>query len=142
VCCGSVIIKNIISGSAPSRSAYRMHLLAAVSGLRQLKLPCVVTIHTPEDYLLECGKQIVCWNHFTRLKIAVRAGKAKNADLWEEFQRLNETHHIVLSLSKDGVPQEYRPSAKREARREAEEMLERARIGGQEPVNPCGSVTT
>ena len=117
----------IMSGSDPSRSSYRMHLVAAIGGLRQLKWPCIVDMYAQEEYLLECGRELVSPDQFNRFNIAVRTGKAKNADLWREFHRLNEIHWIRLCRLFKPVPQEYGPMAKLEAGREAQAMWMAAR---------------
>jgi ribonuclease HI len=89
----------LIKGTESSKFKFRMLLLAVVNGLKELPYPCVVNVHTSCKYLLDCGSQI------TRPKRAhasdsfvarVQQQKAKNSDLWLEFESLSKIHRIRL----------------------------------------------
>ena len=89
----------IIRGTASSRSEFRLQLLAVVNGLKQLKYPCIVKLHTRSEYLLECCGQVIARkrSHPSSSFVArVHQQKAKNWDLWQEFEQLSKIHCIRL----------------------------------------------
>jgi ribonuclease HI len=89
--------RKTISGSASSKSEFRMELLGLVNGLKQIKYPCIVVVHTATEYLLQCIGELLrprCKYTFPK---EVHSGRAKNADLWREFEALSEIHCIQTS---------------------------------------------
>lgn len=89
----------IIQGTTSSKSQFRLMLLAAVSGLKELKEPCFVNLHTRNEYVLECGRKLTARkrSHPSNSFVArVHQQKAKNWDLWQEFEGLSKIHRIRL----------------------------------------------
>ena len=85
----------VIDGSAVSKSEFRMELLGIVNGLKQLKYPCAVKLHTATEYLLHAAGQLLRPRTSYLFVGAVHDGTAKNADLWREFQELSKQHWIT-----------------------------------------------
>jgi ribonuclease HI len=83
-----------LSGSAPSKSERRMELLAVLNGLKQLKYQCQVHLYTGTEYISDCAHQLIRGRGSSLFLVGVRAGTAKNADLWQEFEALAKKHHI------------------------------------------------
>jgi ribonuclease HI len=85
-----------LSGATPSKSEIRMELMAAVSGLKQIKFPCFVEWKTGCSCLFECASRLLRPKPTDSFVASVRSGKAKNADLWKDFTALSSTHNITL----------------------------------------------
>jgi len=83
-----------IEGPGSGKSEFRMELLGLVNGLRQLKRPCTVVLHTATEYLRQCVNELLrprCKNTFPG---DVWSGRAKNFDLWREFEEVRRNHRI------------------------------------------------
>ncbi len=72
----------------------RMELLAAIVGLRELKLSSTVTIYTDSRYLLDGIER--GWAKKWRANGWLRktGEPALNADLWEQLLDLCDSHHV------------------------------------------------
>lgn len=82
-----------IEGSAPEGSANRLQLLAVVEGLRVLKKPCAVAVHTTCSYVVEGAAQAS--GEWPRRGWKTREGKpVANQDLWMEFAALAGRHRL------------------------------------------------
>lgn len=84
------------SGSEPSRSEYRMELMATVNALKQLKYPCHVQIQTGCEYLADHARRLLRPRSSDLFVGDVHSGKGKNADLWAEFEKLSKTHALEI----------------------------------------------
>jgi len=82
------------NGSEPSKSERRMELLAAVNGLKQLKEPCQVELHTGSEYISDGVRSVLRRKRSDPFMAAVHQGTAKNADLWKDFEALCEIHQV------------------------------------------------
>jgi ribonuclease HI len=82
-----------IKGGEPSTTNNRMELMAAIAALETLKRPCTVRIHTDSQYL---QRGITEWIKRWRVNGWLTADKkpVKNAELWQELERLLERHHV------------------------------------------------
>ena len=82
-----------ISGGAPLTTNNRMELTAAIEAIKALKGSQTVEIHTDSEYL---RKGITQWIHGWKRngwKTADRKA-VKNAELWQELDRLSQSHDI------------------------------------------------
>jgi ribonuclease HI len=71
----------------------RMELLAAIEGLRALKRPCQVDLHTDSKYVMQGITQwLEGWKR-NGWKTAARK-PVKNEDLWRELERQNGRHQV------------------------------------------------
>ena len=83
-----------LSGGEPATTNNRMELLAVISGLRALKKPCRVTVHTDSQYVRNgMTTWIKGWkkNGFR----TASGAPVKNEDLWRELDRLSQIHEVV-----------------------------------------------
>ena len=72
----------------------RMELLGAIVGLRQLKMPCVVTVYSDSKYLVDTMVQ--GWVYQWRAKAWRRSKDAivPNADLWIQLLDACKLHEV------------------------------------------------
>lgn len=87
--------EKVLSGGVRETTNNRMELTAAIEGLRALREPCEVTLHTDSRYLVDAvslgwmaGWRAAGW----------RRGKEelKNPDLWQEFASLLDRHQVTM----------------------------------------------
>lgn len=85
--------EKILSGAEPDTTNNRMELLAAISGLKQLKRPSQVEIYTDSQYLRQ-GMQswLLGWKKNNWLNS--RNKPVKNQDLWQELDKLSSIHSV------------------------------------------------
>ncbi len=96
-----------LSGRASGASNNRMDLLAAVEGLKALKLPCRVRLYNTNGYLTEGMSK--GWAHRWR-ENSWRTGEGKptaHADLWDMLLELCAVHEVefVWLPATVGVPE-------------------------------------
>jgi ribonuclease HI len=101
-----------LAGGEPDTTNNRMELMAAISGLKALKRPCIVELHTDSVYLKD---GITRWIHgWQRNGWKTSAKKpVKNADLWQLLLGAVEPHRIAWHWVKahDGHPENERADA-------------------------------
>jgi len=80
-------------GAEPDTTNNRMELTAAIQALLLLKEPCVIEIHTDSQYV---QKGITLWLPQWKKNHWKKADKkpVKNADLWQELDKLVIHHQI------------------------------------------------
>jgi len=80
-------------GGAPATTNNRMELTAAIEALKALKGSLVVELHTDSVYLRD---GITKWIHGWKRNGWKTSDRkpVKNADLWQELERLAESHEI------------------------------------------------
>ncbi|MBU6491228.1 MAG: ribonuclease HI [Burkholderiales bacterium] len=80
-------------GGEPLTTNNRMELLAVIRALEALNRRCHVVLHTDSQYV---QKGISEWIHGWKLRGWKTAAKApvKNADLWQELDRVSQQHQI------------------------------------------------
>ena len=84
-----------LSGGYRLTTNNRMELMAAIVGLEALKRPCAVTLVSDSEYLVNSVRN--GWAIRWRAQGWKRQGKAvPNADLWDRFLTLADTHRIVV----------------------------------------------
>lgn len=95
-----------LSGGEPLTTNNRMELLAAISALSALKVPCEVTLTSDSKYLVDAIEK--GWAVSWRDKGWRRADRspALNPDLWEKLLGLLEIHKVTFVWVKghDGHP--------------------------------------
>jgi ribonuclease HI len=85
----------VLSGGAPLTTNNRMELKAAIEGLRALKKPCRVRLHTDSAYLQRAFTEgwLAKWQQNgwrTSSKKPV-----ENQDLWQELVALTKQHDVT-----------------------------------------------
>lgn len=85
-----------LSGGEAVTTNNRMELMAAISALSALKVPCEVTLTSDSKYLVDAIEK--GWAVSWREKGWRRADKspALNPDLWEKLLRLLEIHKVTF----------------------------------------------
>jgi len=90
-----------ISGYAPQTTNNRMELTAAIEALRALKKPCEVTLYSDSNYLVRCFQEGWMknwkrngWQRATKKGDRVKYEPLSNAELWQELERLLQTHQV------------------------------------------------
>jgi ribonuclease HI len=83
-----------ITGAEPETTNNRMELRAVVEGLRALREPCVVAVHTDSAYIANAFQQQ--WIDNWQRRGWKTAGKkpVKNRDLWEALLAEMERHRV------------------------------------------------
>jgi len=83
-----------LSGGEKQTTNNRMELLAAIRALEKLKEPCIVTLYSDSQYLVNAMSKgwAVAWQK----KGWIKADKtpAKNPELFEHLLELGKTHQI------------------------------------------------
>ncbi|HLF66837.1 MAG TPA: ribonuclease HI [Gammaproteobacteria bacterium] len=86
-------VEKTLKGAQEQTTNNRMELLAAITGLKALKVPCEVAITTDSQYV---RKGMIEWVHNWQKNGWRNASKApvKNEDLWRELLLACEGHHV------------------------------------------------
>ena len=89
-----------LSGAEPQTTNNRMELLAAITGLEQLREPCVVTLVSDSRYLCESISQgwVFAWEKNGWRKADKKP--ALNVDLWERMLAQPRRHQVTLQWIK------------------------------------------
>ena len=91
--------ERILSGGERVTTNNRMELIAAIEGLRALREPCEVTLHSDSRYLVDAinlgwlsGWKAAGW----------KRGKEtlKNPDLWQQLDELLSRHEVTMNWVK------------------------------------------
>jgi ribonuclease HI len=103
-----------ISGFAPQATNNRMELTAAIEALRALKRPCQVTIYSDSAYLVQCFKEgwMEKWKRNGWQRAAKKGNRVKyepllNVELWQELDRLLQTHQVTWEKVKGHAGDHY-----------------------------------
>src|SRR5690554_3265154 len=85
-----------LKGAEPETTNNRMELTAVIEGLRALREPCRVTVHTDSAYIVNAFAE--GWIEGWQRRGWKTAGKkpVKNRDLWEELLRLMNRHEVAF----------------------------------------------
>ena len=83
-----------ISGAVADTTNNRMELLAVIQALSALKHSCYVTIHSDSAYVVRCFHEgwVNRWQSNGWLNSQKKP--VENRDLWEEFVKLVNMHHV------------------------------------------------
>ena len=98
-----------LSGSAAQTTNNRMEMMAAIEGLKALKSPCAVTLHTDSRYVIDgitrwiFGWQKNGWKNAAKKPVA-------NSDLWIDLLDAARPHKVewVWVKGHDGHPENER----------------------------------
>ncbi|MFA7637660.1 MAG: ribonuclease HI [Monoglobales bacterium] len=100
------IIKEISAGYA-STTNNRMELLAVITGLEALKMPCEVTIYSDSKYVVDAIEKgwVYSWQHKGWKRSDGK--KALNVDLWQRLLPLLEKNDVTFVWLKGHAGHEY-----------------------------------
>jgi ribonuclease HI len=86
------------SGADPTTTNNQMELMAVIQGLKVLKRPTVVKVVTDSSYVEKgLSEWMHRWkNNHWRRKTSSGYKSVKNLELWQELDRLDQFHTIVL----------------------------------------------
>ncbi len=118
--------KEMKGGEAPTTNN-RMELMAAIRALEALKRPSAVDIHSDSQYLRD---GITQWIHNWKRNGWKTSGKqpVKNAELWQELDRLRQVHDVAFHWVRGHAGHELNEWAD-ELAREGMEPFKRAKAG-------------
>jgi len=85
-----------LSGGFRLTTNNRMELMAAVTALETLREPCMVTLYSDSQYLVNGINEGWALKWRTRGWMRNQKEKALNADLWERLLRQWERQHVEL----------------------------------------------
>ncbi|EFI35606.1 ribonuclease H [Desulfonatronospira thiodismutans ASO3-1] len=96
-----------ISQGTPGTTNNRMELMAVLEGLKALKYPCRVRIHTDSQYIARAinEKWLEKWQR-NGWKTAQKED-VKNRDLWEELAALLQEHKVEFKWVRGHSGHEY-----------------------------------
>lgn len=85
-----------LSGGFRKTTNNRMELLAIISGLKELKDACRVTLYTDSQYIVNALTRgwVYRWRNSGWMRN--KREKAQNADLWEELLKLLDYHQVEI----------------------------------------------
>ncbi|MBR4458927.1 MAG: ribonuclease HI [Clostridia bacterium] len=83
-----------ISGSMPMTTNNRMEVLAAVSALGELKVPCDVTLYSDSTYLVKAFQDHWLDNWIRRGWKKADGKPVENQDLWFSMSLLRKKHNV------------------------------------------------
>jgi len=99
--------KKEMSGGEPQTTNNRMEIMGAIMALEALKEPCIVTLYTDSQYLVNAIEKR--WVYKWRANNWMRDKKepAKNVDLWVRLVDLLEYHSVKLRWVKGHADNPY-----------------------------------
>ncbi len=83
-----------ISGGFRKTTNNRMEIIAAIRALEILKRPCVVTLHSDSQYVVNAMSKGWALKWKQRNWWRTKDSRAANPDLWERLLALCETHQV------------------------------------------------
>lgn len=86
--------KRELSGYEALTTNNRMEILAAIEGLRALKAPCRVLLHSDSAYLVNAFRQNWLANWQRNGWINSKKDPVENQDLWQELLRVARPHQV------------------------------------------------
>lgn len=89
------IEKELVGGEEETTNN-RMELMAVIEGLRALKEPCEVSLHSDSKYVLDSIQRGWVYNWMQRGWRKADGKKALNDDLWRILVKEYERHEITL----------------------------------------------
>lgn len=111
-------VKKEISGGEKNTTNNKMELMAAISALNMLKMPCEVELYSDSAYLINCFQNN--WLDGWKKKgwINSKKEKVKNIELWKELDRLSQIHKIKWIKVKGHADNEFNNRCDELARKE------------------------
>lgn len=83
-----------LSGGEPETTNQRMELKAVIEGLKALKRPCDVIVHSDSAYVVNCFKQRWYVNWRKNGWMNSKGEPVQNRDLWEELLDAINGHRV------------------------------------------------
>lgn len=83
-----------LSGGFRLTTNNRMELSAAIAGLKSLKTPCIVTLHTDSQYLVNAMTKGWALKWREQGWMRTKKDRAQNPDLWEQMLALCSRHDV------------------------------------------------
>ncbi|WP_206881222.1 ribonuclease HI [Alicyclobacillus mali (ex Roth et al. 2021)] len=83
-----------LSGGEPETTNQRMELKAVIEGLKALKRPCDVIVHSDSAYVVNCFKQGWYVNWRKNGWMNSKGEPVQNRDLWEELLDAINGHRV------------------------------------------------
>lgn len=87
-------IEKELSGFAEHTTNQRMELLAAIEGLKALKIPCEVKLYSDSAYLINAFNQHWIDNWQRNGWMNSQKKPVENQDLWQELLSLTQKHKL------------------------------------------------
>lgn len=94
-------------GNEQQTTNNRMELLAAIKGLKALKMPCIVELYTDSAYLYNAFEQGWIWNWQKTNWRKSDNSAVQNIDLWKMLLKLNAVHEIHWNKVKGHADNKY-----------------------------------
>lgn len=85
-----------LSGGFRLTTNNRMELSAAIAGLKVLKSPCIVTLHTDSQYLVNAMTRGWALKWRGQGWMRTKKDRAQNPDLWEQMLTLCSRHDVTF----------------------------------------------
>lgn len=96
------------SGACPQASNNRMDILAAVEGLRALKVPCTVTLINNNAFVTDAMAKGWVYRWRANGWVNCEGKQTPHTDLWEELINLSARHQVSFVWRRfDAVDKEY-----------------------------------
>lgn len=96
-----------LSGGDPSTTNNRMEMLAVITGLKALKVPCHVQLFTDSKYVGDpiSDGRVKRWHDAGWM--LNKKDPCKNPDLWEEIYQLLQIHRVEVHWVKGHADNEF-----------------------------------
>ena len=106
---GEKVYQKELSAGYRSTTNNRMEVLAAITGLEALKVPCKVKLYSDSQYLVKAfeEKWIDKWQANDWFRDKKRKEKAKNVDLWQRLLAAMEPHEVTFICVKGHAENEF-----------------------------------
>jgi ribonuclease HI len=83
-----------LAGNCPLTTNNRMELTAVIAGFKTLKQPCLVTVYSDSQYLINTLNK-KWYKRWLTNDWQGRMGAVANRDLWEELFKVTEMHTVT-----------------------------------------------
>ena len=88
--------KKELSGGEKETTNNRMEMLAVINGLKALKFPCSVYVHSDSAYVVNAFNQGWIYGWVKNGWKSADKKPVKNVELWQELYDLSKTHELTF----------------------------------------------